>query len=501
MSGRHGRGNTTFGGAAIATTWIVILACGGETPGSPVSPPAPPPPPSGATGYTMGFSTYLGGEELEEIREPVVLPDGRLLIGARTRSTSMPVTSGAYQPGPGGGVGDSWLGILRADASALDAATYFGGSGMERPPYGLVPLPSGDIVFSSGTTSPNIPTSSQSFAPDLRTPVPAPGDGYVCRISGDLGTLRWCTYTGGGWPRGGLAVDASERVWVAGRTVSASFFTTPDAIQSTRRGWDDAFLLLLSADGRQAVYSTLVGGSGSDVGEVALSVLVGANGALYVTGNSRSSDFPTVAGAAQPVSTGISDGFALALTSSRALSYSTLVGGSAPDFVEHRTFLLPDASQLLAGGTQSSLPAIPGGARSYMAIVSPDGSGISYIAPPDADKLDHLLGPVMDAEGRLYLFGMTSADDLAVSDGAIQPTYGGGEDGFLIVLAPDFQTVEYATYLGGSGAELVRGVAVAPDGRVYLVGRTSSNDFPVVSPIQATRGGDDDGFIVRLDPR
>ncbi|MDX1393725.1 MAG: hypothetical protein R3195_05020 [Gemmatimonadota bacterium] len=463
----------------------------------------PPPPPPGDGGYVIAFSTFLGGGDIEEIREPRLLPDGRLLIGARSRSANMPVTPGAFQPNYGGGIGDTWLGILREDGSALDAATYFGGSGMERPAYGLEVLPSGDIVFTSGTTSPNIPTTPESFVPDRVTPAPAPGDGYVCRISGDLTTLRWCTYTGGGWPRGGLAVDADERLWVVGRALSDGFFTTPDAIQSTPRGEDDAFILLLSADGRQAVYSTRLGGGGSDVGEVVTSVLVDDAGTVWATGNSRSIDFPTAGSVAQPTSTGVADAFALSLDASRKLRFTTLIGGDRDDFTEHRTFLLPDGSPLIAGGTWSALPNIPGSGfrRSYLAVVTPDGSGISYMAPPAADLMEHLLGPEVDAAGRVYLFGRTDSPDLPVTDNAIQSTYAGDGDGFLMVLAPDFRTIEYATYLGGSGFELIRGAALTSDGRIFLVGRTASDDFPVVSALQPRRGGSDDGFVIRLDPR
>lgn len=59
----------------------------------------------------------------------------------------------------------------------------------------------------------------------------------------------------------------------------------------------------------------------------------------------------------------------------------------------------------------------------------------------------------------------------------------------------------YATYLGDSGEELVRGLALGPDGEVYLVGRTDSPDFPVTAgAVQAKAGGKVDAFLVKLSP-
>ena len=59
----------------------------------------------------------------------------------------------------------------------------------------------------------------------------------------------------------------------------------------------------------------------------------------------------------------------------------------------------------------------------------------------------------------------------------------------------------YATYLGGSGADLVRGIALGPAGEVYLVGSTTSRDFPVTpNAAQTSLGGKTDAFVVKLVP-
>ena len=86
----------------------------------------------------------------------------------------------------------------------------------------------------------------------------------------------------------------------------------------------------------------------------------------------------------------------------------------------------------------------------------------------------------------------------------MQKTFGGGkEDGALAVFSPDGSRLLYATYLGGSGEEMIRSIAFGPEGSIYLVGNTSSPDFPVTArAAQGTFGGGaSDAFVVKLLPQ
>ena len=467
----------------------------------------PPPPSAGQMSFEREFSTYLGGSGEEEIREPLLLDDGRLLFGSRTKSSDMPTTPGALQASFGGGAGDSYLAVMRPDGSGLDAATYFGGSRMERPPYGIAVAADGDVVFSSGTTSPDIPSTFGAYRESLHSPTPEPGGGYVCRASADLRRLRWCTYTGGGWPRGGLAIGPDGSIWVAGRATGENFAATSDAVQRESRGEDDAFLLQLNGTGTRALYATRLGGTGSQIGEVALSVAISDDRSVFAQGISRSLDFPTTESSAQPSSTGTGDAFFVRLDPSGQLVYSTLLGGSGGDACEHRSVLLSDGSVLCGGTTDSS--DFPGGegvtgrSEGFVAKLSPGGEDFPLVRMLGGSGFDHTLGPKTDSEGRIYLFGRTGSRDLPVTENALQTAFSGGEeDGFLVVLSPDAKDVLYGTYVGGSGEEIVRGVAIGPAGELYLVGRTNSNDFPVTAgALQPDRGGDFDGFIMKLVPR
>jgi hypothetical protein len=94
--------------------------------------------------------------------------------------------------------------------------------------------------------------------------------------------------------------------------------------------------------------------------------------------------------------------------------------------------------------------------------------------------------------------------DFPVTPNAFQRTYGGGaSDGALAIFNPEGAQLLYATYLGGSQEEMIRSLALGPNGEVYLVGRTSSPDFPVTPGALQRRygGGASDAFVLKLVPK
>ncbi len=114
--------------------------------------------------------------------------------------------------------------------------------------------------------------------------------------------------------------------------------------------------------------------------------------------------------------------------------------------------------------------------------------------------------PTPDAEGKIHLVGTTTSNDFPVTPDAVQSQFRGpseGEgDGVFAVTSAEGSKVIYATYLGGSGADLIRSFALGPHGEVYLVGNTSSEDFPVTpGAAQRRLAGKADAFIVKLVPK
>jgi hypothetical protein len=103
-------------------------------------------------------------------------------------------------------------------------------------------------------------------------------------------------------------------------------------------------------------------------------------------------------------------------------------------------------------------------------------------------------------------FGFDEATDLVVdADGFVyvagwSESFGGNSfDGFVVKLSPDRSEVVYSKFLGGSGFDIAMGLAVNPAGGVYVVGHTTSTDFPLVNAFQTERHGDSDVWIAKLD--
>ena len=108
--------------------------------------------------------------------------------------------------------------------------------------------------------------------------------------------------------------------------------------------------------------------------------------------------------------------------------------------------------------------------------------------------------PTPDPNGHLLLVGQTTSRDFPVDRSAFQPRYGGGKsDGVLAIVDAKTSRLVYASYLGGSGEEIVRSVALDVEGHIFLIGSTTSDDFPISDDaFQRRRGGDVDAFVVKL---
>src|SRR5262249_24875634 len=118
------------------------------------------------------------------------------------------------------------------------------------------------------------------------------GDAFVFKLSPDGASLIYSTFLGGSaddFARG-IAVDASGSAYIAGVTLSKDF-PTANALQADFGGARDAFVAKLSPDGSQLVYSTYLGGNGTDE---ANGIAVDADGNAYVTGETTNVSFPKV---------------------------------------------------------------------------------------------------------------------------------------------------------------------------------------------------------------
>ena len=473
--------------------------------------------------YEVAYATYLGGDRWDQAREVIPYPDGTVLIGGMTSSSNMPTTSGVVQPkyagddpslGHGGVFGgDAFLIRLSRTGRKILMATYFGGSKQERGIYGMILDSKRNIVVGSATRSPDIPTTKGSYQPRYGG---GQADMYAAKLTGDMKKILWCTYVGRSntdWPRGGLALDEQDNVYLVGGTNSKDFPTTSGAFQRELKGERDAAVVKLSADGSRLVFSTLLGGSNWDG---IMGVRIDALGNIYVAGHTRSEDFPTTSGAPQSMLGGNSDCFLTKLSSDGSkLLYSTYLGGADNEFAEHRPWLGFNGTLFLTGVSSSSdFPTTMGAFQrvrkgkndGFVTKLSSDGKSYAFSTLLGGSGGEFFLMPTLDNKGNIFIVGHTTSSNFPVTPDALQRAYGGGKqahegDGVLAVISPDGSRLVYATFLGGSGDDLIRSVALGPNGEVYLIGSTSSRDFPATpNTVQTDLGGNADAFVVKLVP-
>ena len=423
-----------------------------------------------ASGTALVYSTYLSGNDnsdgsFETTGNGIAVDAaGEAYITGSTNQVDFPTTAGAYRP-TRTGAEDAFVTKLNADGSGLLYSTYLGGdpsqvddiqSG-ESSGAGIAIDAAGDAYVTGSTDAVNFPTvnaAQPTFGGNVVDQSGFEGDGFVTKLNPNGSTLVYSTFVGGnGNDQGnGIAVDAAGDAYITGTTSSTNLLTTPGAFQKLFGGGagaepgssTDAFVVKLDAAGSGFSYATYFGGSGSDLGNA---IAIDAAGDAYVTGRDGSDDFVTTPGAFQSV------GGAIFVTkfnpSGTALVYSTLLGGSGGDNQSFAIAVDAAGHAYVAGNTESAnFPT------------TPDGS-------PATLRSD---GAVIDA------------------------------------IVTEFNTsgtaLVYSTYLGGTLNDYATGIAVDASGDMYVVGDTTSSDFPTTAGAFQTvfAGGNSEqiGFISKI---
>jgi pimeloyl-ACP methyl ester carboxylesterase len=322
--------------------------------------------------------------------------------------------------------------------------------------------------------------------------------------------LSYSTYLGGSSVDfgQGIAVDATGNAYVTGYTNSINFSTTPGALQTSRVGGWDAFVTKVNAAGSALVYSTYLGGSGS---ETPYGITVDATGNAYVTGQTSSTNFPTTPGAFQPSCGGGYDAFVVKLNATgSALVYSTYLGGSGWDHAYGGIAVDGTGNAYVTGQTSSTnFPTTPGAFQSsfggglydaFVVKLNADGSALVYSTYLGGSDGDYGNGIAVDASGNTYVTGYTNSINFPTTPGAFQTTLGTWIDAFVVKLNADGSALVYSTYLGGANTEWAKGIAVDASGNAYITGYTGSSDFPATpGAFQTGSGGAYDAFVTKLN--
>jgi len=267
-----------------------------------------------------------------------------------------------------------------------------------------------------------------------------------------------------------------------------------------------------TAGASDLLYATFLGGSGYDYG---YGIAVDGSGAVYVTGCTFSSDFPTTPGAFDTSHNGGYDAFVVKLNASgSALAYATFLGGSDYDYGYGIAVDGSGAAYVTGWTASSDFPTTPGafdttynGANdAFIVKLNAAGSALVYATFLGGSSSDGGFGIAVDGSGAAYVTGYTYPPDFPTPDfpttpGAFDTTYNGAHDAFIVKLNAAGSALAYATFLGGSAYDYCYGIAVDGSGAAYVTGYTYSSDFPTTPGAFDTtcNAGDYDALVVKLN--
>ena len=252
-------------------------------------------------GSALVYSTFLGGSKYDSGYGIALDPSGDAYVTGYTGSNDFPTTEGAFQRTYSGGY-EVFVTKLNL-RGALVYSTYLGGSGTGTG-NAIAVDSSGHAYVTGQASSGNLPTTEGAF----QTTCAGDFDTFVTKLDRSGSALLYSTYLGGNDSDtgNGVAVDAWGNAYVTGFTMSGNFPTTGGGVQTTNRGYRNAFVTTLNPRGSALVYSTYLGGSSYDLG---LGIALDPWGIAYVTGFTTSINFPTTEGAFQTSPPGYRNAF------------------------------------------------------------------------------------------------------------------------------------------------------------------------------------------------
>ncbi len=403
------------------------------------------------------YSTYFGGGLVDSLKDMAVDGStGLVYLTGSTTSTDLQVTSGAFQSTLKGTT-NGFVAVFDpsqfASASLL-YATYLGGTGIDVP-YGIA-THNGKAYVTGSTTSFDFPVANATL------PSSAGGtDMFITELdprqSGAAGMVASGYFGGAGLDYGAsVAVDAAGFVYVAGVTYSFNLPITAAPYQATAIAGGEAFLVKLALEAPLIIYSTYLGGSGTDG---AKKVLIDPAGRVAIAGYTSSANFPITQNA-----------------------YQSALGG-------------PNANPL----------TVPTNAfLSILDLTLPPAQSLVYSTffGGSVDEVPYSLA--LDANGTYYLGGFTLSPDLPVSQNAINSsTTRAGFDGFIALInpgKPPLNSLLYSSYVTGPGSQIVYGVDFDASGTVYSTGFSTSNIFPAGQQTHTAGPGIAQVFIYGFKP-
>ena len=333
---------------------------------------------------------------------------------------------------------------------------------------------------------------------------------FISKLSADGTNLLYSTVLGGNsfaQPTG-IAVDANGNAVVSGWTGASDFPTKNGQPIATQNNNSVGFLVSLSPDGSSLNYGTLLGSSPSSSQSTmtyATAVALDPTGNAYVTGETGNG-FPTTTGALNQGGGGTFGNqfniYLVKFSPNGTLIYSAVLGTADPQNggggpigasaiavdAAGDAYVAGQAGTLWPISSNAYLKQIAGSmpyATPFVTKVAPDATSLLYSTYLDYAYV--VTGIAALSNGDVFVTGNSVGTSYPTTPDAYQQNSGGG-NAFLTELNSTGSALVYSTVIGDS-SYTIHGLALDPDGDIWLAAQTSNPQFPLVNPIQGTFPG------------
>jgi hypothetical protein len=389
-------------------------------------------------------------------------------------------------------------------------STYLASSSYDIP--AAVTTDSAGNIYVAGYSGPGFPIVN-----GIQATIAGSEDAYIAKLDPTGHTLLYSTYLGGSQANypGAIAIDGGGNIIVAGTSSSNDFPHAGAVPPLTCEGNNSCyFISSLTPDGSQFNYSGLIGGIEGIYAPNQGRLAVDAAGNAYLAGITDDSHFKITKGTLATSVPGYpyDSTFVMKVAPTGALSYSTIIPGTAPQNpAPYQNVFFPagiavdsNGQATIAGMAGLGLPSTAGviqptfpndpnaenASAGFALQLNDKASAINYATyVPGTDTIG---GLAVDSSGNLYVTGATSETNLPVSANAYQKTIKAGQyctcnSGFIAKLNGTGTAVLAATYLEGTPATgnegtAFTGIALDSQSNVFVGGMTGSTDFPLVNP-------------------
>ncbi|MGB9851453.1 MAG: immunoglobulin domain-containing protein [Candidatus Kapaibacteriota bacterium] len=477
------------------------------------------------------LSTLIGGSGTDEIVDIAETEPGTIIVTGWTESFNFPTKPGSYSNTYSGGK-DIFISKFNIKGSARELvySTFLGGAENDVPVNVLVDQ-NKNIYIGATTNSSDLPLVNS-----LSKSSYGQSDAYICKFNPDCNEIIFSTYFGGSkndiLTSAKLAKD--NGIFLTGYTNSNNLPVTGGAYQNNLKGKNDIFFAKISNTGQTVRTCTYIGGNEDDF---SYTMCVTPSEYVYIGGATKSSDFPV-----HPVKVWYSGSYEYVFESpfdrtyngnfdgvvikifgtSGAVEYISFFGGFADDFVTAVGYFGTDEKVVFAGKTfkEPSTTTFPLTQNAYQNSIK--GQEEAFVASLSNINItsqygwtyksqDLVFSTFLGGSGTdvptaitfnnntktFYIVGYTTSTNFPIVNNPSGKKLL-KNDIFFVSLLNDGSSIQYSNILGGNGDDFPTAICLNYNGDYYIVGRTTSSNFPIVNPIDGLNGGTlPDAFILK----